>query len=186
MRYFVDSENAATPANTHHAWVLQWSPAGVPGTRRISATPLPVSIALAGHTNARWRRNVIATSMTAQVRMAARICGTLTWNRSVDLPEDVDRDDDRGDVQARVAAASAAPPGRCGRPTSSVSGAVPSPPHDDRGLPDRQRRLVRFLIPMVSIAEPSARGVRRASPHRCRRPAGSSSRSWPRRRRRRP
>ena len=53
MRYFVSSENAATPANTHHAWVLQWSSTGVPGTRRISATPLPVSIALAGHTNAR-------------------------------------------------------------------------------------------------------------------------------------
>ena len=55
---------------------------GVLGTRRISATPLPVSIALAGHTNARCARNVIATSMTAHVRMAARICGTLTWKRS--------------------------------------------------------------------------------------------------------
>ena len=62
-------------------------------------------MALAGHTNARRARNVMATSMTAQVRMAARICGTVTWKRSVDLPEDVDRDDHGGHVQARVAEA---------------------------------------------------------------------------------
>ncbi len=82
MRYLVDSENAATPANTYQACVLQWSPGGVPGTRRMSATPLPVSMALAGHTKDRWLRNVSATSMSAHVRMAARICGTLTWKRS--------------------------------------------------------------------------------------------------------
>ncbi len=78
MRYFVRSENAATPAKTYHAWVLHVSSGGVPGTRRISATPLPVSIALAGHTNVRVRRNVIVTSMIAAVRIAERICGTLT------------------------------------------------------------------------------------------------------------
>ena len=85
MTYFVSSENAATPANTYQAWVLQAS-SGVPGTRRISATPLPVSIALAGQTNARWARNVSATSRTAHVRIAARICGTLTWKPSPTCP----------------------------------------------------------------------------------------------------
>ena len=37
------------------------------------------------------------------VRIAARICGTLTWKPSADLAEDVDRDDHGGDVQARIA-----------------------------------------------------------------------------------
>ena len=69
----------------------------------MSATPLPVSIALAGHTKARRARNVSATSRTAHVRIAARICGTLTWKPEPDLPEDVDRDDDGGDVQPRIA-----------------------------------------------------------------------------------
>ena len=86
MKYLVDRENAATPANTYQACVLQWSPGGVSGTRRMSATPLPVSMALAGHTSDRRARKVTATSMTAHVRMAARICGTLTWNRSVTCP----------------------------------------------------------------------------------------------------
>ena len=79
MTYFVSSDNAATPANRYHAWKLHGSSAGVPGERRIRATPLPVSMALAGHTNDRFERNVIATSSTAHVRIAARICGTLTW-----------------------------------------------------------------------------------------------------------
>jgi hypothetical protein len=46
---------------------------------------------------------VRATSITAQVRIAARICGTLTWKCQRHLAEDVDRDDHRRDVQARVA-----------------------------------------------------------------------------------
>ena len=63
--------------------MLQWSPGGVLGTRRINATPLPVSMALAGQTKDRRARNVSATSRIAHVRIAARICGTLTWKRSV-------------------------------------------------------------------------------------------------------
>ncbi len=43
-------------------------------------------MALAGHTIDRRARNVTATSMKAQVRMAARICGTLTWKRRVTCP----------------------------------------------------------------------------------------------------
>ena len=58
--------------------MFQGSSGGVPTTRRMSATPLPVSIALAGQTKDRVWRKVRATSMTAQVRIAARICGTLT------------------------------------------------------------------------------------------------------------
>src|SRR4051794_25099614 len=82
MAYFVNSENAATPANTYHLYVVQWSPGGVPGTRSTSATPLPVSMALAGQTNALRARKVSAISMAAHVTTADRICGTLTWNRS--------------------------------------------------------------------------------------------------------
>ena len=78
-------------------------PDGVPTTRRIRATPLPVSIALAGQTNARLWRKVRAISMIAQVRIAARICGTLTRKRERDLAEDVDRDDHGRDMQPRVA-----------------------------------------------------------------------------------
>jgi len=44
----------------------------------ISATPLPVSNALAGQTIDRLRRKMTTISMTAQVRIAARICGMLT------------------------------------------------------------------------------------------------------------
>ena len=46
----------------------------VPGTRRTKATPLPVSIALAGHMITCCRRIAIATSSTAQVPIASRIC----------------------------------------------------------------------------------------------------------------
>jgi chemotaxis response regulator CheB len=57
------------------------SPALVSVVRRMSAR-LPVSIALAGHTNMLSLRKVSATSMTAQVTMAAMICGTVTRNPS--------------------------------------------------------------------------------------------------------
>ena len=43
------------------------------------ATPLPVSMALAGHTKARRERKVIISSTRAQERMEARIWGTLSW-----------------------------------------------------------------------------------------------------------
>ena len=67
--------------------MLHQSPCWVPGTRRISATPLPVSSALAGQTIARRRQNVIATSSRPQVRIDTRICAIesskprLTWPR---------------------------------------------------------------------------------------------------------
>ena len=75
---FVNRENAAMPENIHHWWKLQWSPTGVLGTRKINAMPLPVSIALAGQTKARFSRKVIATCKTKHVSIAERICGTLT------------------------------------------------------------------------------------------------------------
>jgi len=56
------------------------------GTRKINAMPLPVSIALAGQTNARFSRKVIATCKTKQVSIAERICGTLTWKPSPTWP----------------------------------------------------------------------------------------------------
>ena len=53
MTNLVSSEKAAIPENIHQWWKVQWSPTGVLGTRRMRAMPLPVSIALAGHTNER-------------------------------------------------------------------------------------------------------------------------------------
>ena len=46
----------------------------MPITRKISATPLPVSMALAGHTRVFVLWNVHVTSITAQVTIATRIC----------------------------------------------------------------------------------------------------------------
>ena len=80
------SDSPATTANTHKSLVAQGVSSGVPTTRRMSATPLPVSIALAGHTNARLSLNVSTTSITAQVRIAARIWGTLTRKWSPTCP----------------------------------------------------------------------------------------------------
>ena len=86
MTYLLRSEKPATPAKMYQASVFHGSPAGVPTTRRMSATPLPVSIALAGQTKARLFRKVRVTSMIAQVRIAARICGTLTRKSSATWP----------------------------------------------------------------------------------------------------
>ena len=86
MTYLVSSEKAATPAKTYQPSVFHGWSGGVPTTRRMSATPLPVSIALAGHTKARLERKVSATSMIAQVTMAARICGMLTSKCSAVWP----------------------------------------------------------------------------------------------------
>ena len=80
MTYLLRRERPAIAANTYQAWKVQWSPGAVPTTRRMSATPLPVSIALAGQTMDPVCRKVMASSSTAQVRIAARICGTLTTN----------------------------------------------------------------------------------------------------------
>ena len=78
-------------------------PGACSGTRRMSATPLPVSIALAGQTKDRLRRKVSVTSRIARVRIAARICGTLTWKCSPTCPRTWMRDDDGGHVQPRIA-----------------------------------------------------------------------------------
>ena len=86
MTYLVSSEKAATPAKIHQPSVVQGWSGGVPTTRRMRATPLPVSIALAGHTKALLERKVRATSMIAVVRMAARIWGTLTRKCSPSWP----------------------------------------------------------------------------------------------------
>ncbi len=86
MTYFVSRERPATTAKMYQASVFQGWSGGVPTTRRIRATPLPVSIALAGHTNERVCRKVRTTSMIAVVRIAARICGTLTLKCSPTWP----------------------------------------------------------------------------------------------------
>ena len=86
MTYFVRSDRPPTAAKMYQASVFQGWSGGVPTTRRMSATPLPVSIALAGHTNDRVCRKVRTTSMIALARMAARICGTLTLKCSPTWP----------------------------------------------------------------------------------------------------
>jgi hypothetical protein len=86
MTYFVRSDMAATPAKMASEDVPHGSSGRVPTTRRIRATPLPVSMALAGHTNERLWRKVRTISMIAVDRMAARICGTLTRKWSPTWP----------------------------------------------------------------------------------------------------
>ena len=70
---FESSETAAVPAKIHQPCVLHQSPWRVAGTRRTKATPLPVSIALAGHMITRCCRNAIDISSTAQVPSEIRI-----------------------------------------------------------------------------------------------------------------
>ncbi len=86
IRYFDSSEIAAVPAKIHHPCRLHQSPCSVPGTRRMNATPLPVSMALAGHMITRCCRTVIATSSTAQVRIEIRICAIESWKSKATCP----------------------------------------------------------------------------------------------------
>ena len=53
MTCFESSEIAAVPTKIHQPRRLHQSPCPVPGTRRTNATPLPVSIALAGQRTTR-------------------------------------------------------------------------------------------------------------------------------------
>ena len=73
-RCFERRDTAAVPAKIHQPFMLHQSPCSVPGTRRTNATPLPVRSALAGQSSTRCRRKAIATSRTALVRSATRIC----------------------------------------------------------------------------------------------------------------
>ncbi len=79
IRYLESSETAAVPAKIHQPFMLHQSPCRVPGTRRMKATPLPVSSALAGHINTCCLCTVMATSSTAQVTSATRICAIDSW-----------------------------------------------------------------------------------------------------------
>ena len=73
IRYFESSATAEVAAKIHQPCMLHQSPCSVPGTRRMNATPFPVSSALAGHMITLCLRNVIATSSTAAVRSETRI-----------------------------------------------------------------------------------------------------------------
>ena len=117
MTYFVRSERPATPAKMYQASVFQGSSGGVPTTRRIRATPLPVSIALAGHTNERRlaERQDDLDDRAGQDRREDLRHADLEVQP--DLAEDVDRDDHCGDVQPRVADARQDQRVRCCRRT---------------------------------------------------------------------
>ena len=82
ITYFESSETAAVPTKIHQPFRLHQSPCTVPGTRRTNATPLPVSVALAGQRRTCCWRIAIATSSTAQVPIASRICAieSSKWN----------------------------------------------------------------------------------------------------------
>ena len=71
---FESSETAEVATKIHHPLRLHQSPWAVPGTRRMKATPLPVSIALAGHRITRRLRKAIAISSAAHVPTDSRIC----------------------------------------------------------------------------------------------------------------
>ena len=79
IRYLESSETAAVPAKIHQPFMLHQSPCRVPGTRRMNATPLPVRSALAGHISTCCLCTVMATSSTAQVTSATRICAIDSW-----------------------------------------------------------------------------------------------------------
>ena len=103
IRYFESSATADVAAKIHQPFMLHQSPCSVPGTRRMNATPLPVSSALAGHMSTRWLRKAIPTSRTADVSSETRIWAIERLKLERDLPEHLQRDDHRGEVQARVA-----------------------------------------------------------------------------------
>ncbi len=103
MRYFVDSENAATPANTYHAWVLQWSPGGVPGHAEDER-----DAAAGQHRARRPHERAAPAERDRHLDDGAGEDGGEDLRHAdleaqLDLAEHVDRDDDGGDVQARVA-----------------------------------------------------------------------------------
>src|SRR5579862_2026790 len=75
---FERSETAAVPTKIHQPRGVHQSPCAVPGTRSTKATPLPVSIALAGQRMTRWLQNAIATSSSAHVASDRRICAIET------------------------------------------------------------------------------------------------------------
>lgn len=72
-QYLESNANAAVPAKIHAPCRLHHWPCTVPGTRRMNATPLPVSKALAGQASMRCRHQTIAISSNAQVPIATRI-----------------------------------------------------------------------------------------------------------------
>ena len=78
MTYFETTDTAAVAAKIHAPCRLHHWPCWVPATRRMNATLLPVSNALAGQTMAPRSQNVITTSRTAAVTMAVRICAIET------------------------------------------------------------------------------------------------------------
>ncbi len=82
IRCLESSEIAAVPANIHQPRVDHQSPCRVPGTRRTNATPLPVSIALAGHRSTPCLQAAIPISSTAQTSSEIRIWAieTRKWN----------------------------------------------------------------------------------------------------------
>ena len=82
----MSSDSPATSANTYQPRQLQWSSLCMSLRRRISATPLPVSMALAGQTSVPVLWRVHPTSITAQTRIATRIWGTDTRNPSATWP----------------------------------------------------------------------------------------------------
>ncbi len=73
MRYFDRRAKPAVAAKMYQPRVLHQSPCSVPLTRSTSATPLPVSSALAGHTISLRSWNSKDISITAQVTRQTRI-----------------------------------------------------------------------------------------------------------------
>ena len=125
IRCFERRAKAAVPAKIHQPCMLHQSPCSVPGTRRMKATPLPVSSALAGHMITCCRRKAIPISSTAQVTQRDEDLGDRELELERDLPEHLQRDDHRGEVEPRIAdgrqqdrvgraADPQSPPGRAG------------------------------------------------------------------------
>lgn len=71
--YFDSTDKPAIEAKAHQPRVDHQSPCSVPGTLRIRATPLPVTMALAGHTNSRRFQSTMTNSRAAHTPTDTRI-----------------------------------------------------------------------------------------------------------------
>ena len=92
-----------SPAKIHQPCRLHQSPCSVPGTRRMKATPLPVSRALAGHMITRWRQKAIADLEHGAREQRDEDLRDREAEVERRLPEHLQRDDHGREVQPRVA-----------------------------------------------------------------------------------
>ena len=194
ITYFESSETAAVPAKIHQPRRLHQSPCCGAGDAEDEGD------AVAGQQRARRPHDhVLAagrrsrTRAPPQVPSDTRICAIESWKSNADLPDHLQRDDHRREVQARVAqlrqqhrvrrAADARPPaGRAARGRSlrdmraQFGASRPNRVSEsarmklDRAHADRRARRRRGARPAVGVRRRHARRARRGGDDGRRRP----------------